>query len=114
VPTLWTRSGVTHLPCDECTPSAASAHARVVVGRVLGGRASPADADFIWDGQHGVRQLRTLLAKYEVTIPEGWRVHSISDISNDARVVVGLLESTGPSPTAIQDFRATLPAGAFD
>jgi probable HAF family extracellular repeat protein len=94
---LWTESqgmiGLGELPGGrfESHANAASADGSVVVGWGLtesaaGGRPQAA---FIWDAQHGMRELQEVLVdEYGLNL-DGWDLSSATDISADGLTIVG-------------------------
>jgi hypothetical protein len=107
---IWSAStGMQSL--GEVEPSAVSRDGRVVVGTRAG---AATDTDFVWDRAHGVRSLRTILTTAGLSINAGWTIQSVSGVSDDGRVLVGILQNRSTMPYQLAAFRAVVPANAFE
>jgi probable HAF family extracellular repeat protein len=103
----WTpTTGMTDLiepPGNFSTPSDVSADGNIVVGYTTGATTSP--DGFVWDAQHGMRSLESMLIADGVDVA-GWQIRYIEGISFDGSTVVG----QGINPAGDQEaFVATLP-----
>ena len=89
---VWTEAdgmvGLGHLPGHDWSKAyAVSADGSIVVGASYPAHRS-AEA-FIWDAEHGMRNLRDLLiSEYQLELPD-WALGHPSDISADGTVIVG-------------------------
>jgi probable HAF family extracellular repeat protein len=90
-PFRWTAEfGLLHLgflPCDTwSTAFAASANGAVIVGDP---NQNNGDCAFIWDAQHGIRSLHTVLVEDYGLNLTGWQLVGARGISADANTIVG-------------------------
>ncbi|HOB98123.1 MAG TPA: hypothetical protein PKM43_05180, partial [Verrucomicrobiota bacterium] len=90
-PFRWTvESGLFHLgflPCDTwSTAFAASANGAVIVGDPNQNRD---DCAFIWDAQHGIRNLHAVLGGDYGLDLTGWQLSAARGISADGNTIVG-------------------------
>jgi probable HAF family extracellular repeat protein len=90
-PFLWTdESGLVHLgflPCDTWnTAFAASANGSVIVGHPNQGSG---DCAFIWDVQHGIRNLHEVLVNDYGLDLNGWQLCAARAITPDGTTIVG-------------------------
>ena len=90
-----------------------SAEGRVVVGAAASATVD-GDRDFIWDRAHGMRSLRQVLSTYGVSLPAGWTVVLTYDVSDDGRVLAGVITKPNAFPYETAVFRAVLPAAAIE
>jgi probable HAF family extracellular repeat protein len=107
-PFRWTtESGFVHLgflPCDTwSTAFAASANGAIVVGDP---NQSRGDCAFIWDAQHGMRNLRAVLSNDYRLNPAGWQLSSARAITSDGQIIVGSgINPAGQTEAWIADLR---------
>jgi probable HAF family extracellular repeat protein len=104
----WTKStgmiDIGHLPGKKTThPGGLSSNGSIIVGASY---SDPTHSDaFIWDADHGMRVLQTVLQSDYGLDLTGWTLQNAADISPDGKVIVGW----GINPSGHQEaFRVVL------
>ena len=104
----WTQStgmvNIGHLPGKKTThPGGVSSHGSIIVGASF---SDPTHSDaFIWDADHGMRTLQSVLQSDYGLDLTGWALQNAADISPDGRIIVGW----GINPSGHQEaFRVVL------
>jgi hypothetical protein len=90
-----------------------SAEGRVVVGQAAESTVF-GDRDFIWDRAHGKRSLREILRLHGISLPAGWIVDVTYDVSDDGRVLAGVMSKPNTFPYESAVFRAVLAASDIE